>query len=196
MNTTETFDLVDIGLNLVHKQFQSDRYAVLERARKAGVRRAILTGVSVRASEAAAALAAQHAGRLWSTAGVHPHEAKSCDNHTLPTLRRLAALPQVRAIGECGLDYNRDFSPREVQRQWFEAQVELAAELGMPLFVHERDALDDTVAVLEPHFAKVPGAVIHCFTGNEESLDRYLELGMHIGITGWICDERRGLHLR
>jgi TatD DNase family protein len=102
----------------------------------------------------------------------------------------------VRAIGECGLDYNRDFSPREVQRQWFEAQVELAAELGMPLFVHERDALDDTVAVLEPHFAKVPGAVIHCFTGNEESLDRYLELGMHIGITGWICDERRGLHLR
>jgi TatD DNase family protein len=188
--------LVDIGVNLTNKAFRNDLDEVLERAQSAGVTRMVVTGTSVTASRDAAALAATRPGLLYSTAGVHPHDAKSCDDSTIDTLRALAAAPHVVAIGECGLDYNRDFSPRPVQRLWFEAQVELACELGMPLFIHERDAAEDTRAILSRHRDRISRAVIHCYTGDGETLAGYLDLDLHIGITGWICDERRGTHLR
>jgi TatD DNase family protein len=188
--------LVDIGVNLTNKAFHADLDQVLARARQAGVTRMVVTGTSVAESEQAAHLAALTPAMLRATAGVHPHHAKECDGSTLDALRHLAARPEIVAIGECGLDYDRNFSPPEAQRRWFEAQVALAAELGMPLFLHERDALDDVLAVMRRHRDRVPGAVIHCFTGGAAALDAYLALDLHIGVTGWICDERRGQGLR
>lgn len=188
--------LIDIGVNLMHRSFQQDREQVVARAEAAGVGPLVLTGTNMRNSEEAARYAARFPGSMFATAGIHPHDAKSCDASTIPKLRKLAALPQVVAIGECGLDYNRDFSPRNVQREWFEAQIELACALDMPLFLHERDAHADFAAILKAHRRKLGRAVVHCFTGSAQELRAYVEMGLHIGITGWICDERRGSHLR
>ena len=188
--------LVDIGVNLDHRLFQGDRDQVIDRAVKAGVTTMIVTGTDLRTSESAAELAARYPDTLYSTAGVHPHNARSCNKDTMGSLRRLAAHREVVAIGECGLDYNRDFSPRVEQDRWFEAQVELAAELKLPLFLHERDAHTRFIEILRAHRGSFASAVVHCFTGSGEELKAYLDLGLHIGITGWICDERRGLHLR
>jgi TatD DNase family protein len=187
--------LVDIGANLTNKAFSGDLPAVLQRAKDNGVTNIVVTGTSTRESGSARDLAEQHPGFLHATAGVHPHNAKDCDTTTLATLRELAASPRVVAIGECGLDFNRDFSPRPVQSEWFEKQVELAVELEMPLFMHERDAGTAMVEILARHRDKMVAGVVHCFTGDEATLDAYLALDLHVGITGWICDERRGAHL-
>ncbi|MEK8130430.1 TatD family hydrolase [Paenibacillus filicis] len=188
--------LIDIGVNLMHRSFQTDREEIVSRAAEAGVSPLMITGTSMRSSEEAARYAEQYPGKLYATAGVHPHDAKSCGPQTLARLQKLAALPQVVAIGECGLDYNRDFSPRDVQREWFEAQIELACELKLPLFLHEREAHQDFLALLRSHRDRLAGGVVHCFTGSAAELSAYLSMGLHIGITGWICDERRGRHLR
>ncbi|MDR0786100.1 MAG: TatD family hydrolase [Treponema sp.] len=187
--------LIDIGVNLTHPSFDKDRDAVIAAAEKAGVCPLIITGTSVEESRSAYDCAVGLAGRCFTTAGVHPHEAYDCGADAIPRLRELARFPQVVAIGECGLDYNRDYSPRPVQRKWFEKQVLLACELNMPLFLHERDAFDDFVAILEQNCPKTVKKVAHCFTAHEKELFKYLELGCYIGITGWVCDERRGAHL-
>lgn len=189
--------LIDIGVNLMHRSFEGDRDEVVARALEAGVSTLVLTGTSERNSESAVRYARKYRGQLFTTAGIHPHDARNCTTQTMDTLRRLAKLPQVVAVGECGLDYNRDFSPRNVQRRWFEEQIQLACELEMPLFLHEREAHIDFVRILKPYLSqgKLRG-VVHCFTGSGNELETYLKLGLHIGITGWICDERRGKHLR
>lgn len=186
--------IIDIGVNLMHRSFHQDREQVIERAEANHVSPLILTGTSLRNSQETARYAGRYSGKLYTTAGVHPHDAKSCNEDTIAKLKDLAALPQVVAIGECGLDYNRDFSPRDVQRKWFTEQIRLALELDMPLFLHEREAFVDFVAILKEH--EVKKAVVHCFTGTYTELKAYLSMGFHIGITGWICDERRGKHLK
>ena len=188
--------LIDIGVNLSHRQFSPDRDAVVRRGVAAGVSAMIVTGTSLKESRAALAVAHEHPDILYSTAGVHPHNARQCDASTTAALRELASNGQVVAIGECGLDFDRDFSPREIQEKWFEAQVDLACELGMPLFLHERAAHGRFIAILKRHRSRIRKAVVHCFTGTEAELMAYLELDLHIGITGWICDDRRGVHLR
>jgi TatD DNase family protein len=189
--------LIDIGVNLTHSSFDKDREQVLRDAEADGVSPLIITGTTVEESENAQRYAASRntaaVKRCFSTAGVHPHDAKMCGEHTIAELDALAQRPEVVAIGECGLDYNRDFSPRDEQRLWFERQVELAAALNMPLFLHERDAFDDLYAILKKY--PIAKKVVHCFTGGEKELDAYLSLDCHIGITGWICDERRGTNL-
>lgn len=187
-------NIIDIGVNLMHRSFQADREQVVEQAIANHVIPLIITGTSLRNSMEASRFAGRYPGKLYATAGVHPHDAKSCSEETMAKLRELAALPQVVAIGECGLDYNRDFSPRDIQRKWFAEQIRLARELNMPLFLHEREAFSDFVAILKEH--SVHKAVVHCFTGTQSELKAYLEMGLYIGITGWICDERRGKHLR
>jgi len=191
-----SIDLVDIGVNLTHKRFRADLADVIARARAAGVGTMVVTGTSLAGSWAAWELARQHPGVLHATAGVHPHGARDCTGDTLAELRDLACRAEVRAVGECGLDYDRNFSPPPDQRRWFAAQVELAGELSMPVFLHERAAHGDFLAILRERRAALPAAVVHCFTGSAAELDAYLDLDLHIGITGWICDERRGLHLR
>jgi TatD DNase family protein len=185
--------LVDIGANLTHPAFRDDLDAVIARARQAGVAPIIVTGTTVQESEAALALAASHPDTLYATAGVHPHHARDCDSLTIPALRELAKDPRVVAIGECGLDFNRNYSPHPDQEKWFIAQIELALSLKKPLFLHSRDAHPRFAEILKHH--QVKNAVAHCFTGEREELKAYLDLGLYIGITGWICDERRGRHL-
>lgn len=188
--------MIDIGVNLTDRQFDEDRDAVLTRATAAGVSALILTGTTVNASQVAADYAAGHPDLCYATAGIHPHDAKSVDAHSISELRILAARPEVVAIGECGLDFNRDFSPRDSQEAVFEAQLALAAELQLPVFMHCRDAHERFMAILTPWRDKLPAAVLHCFTGSEAELKDCLALDLHIGITGWICDERRGQTLQ
>jgi TatD DNase family protein len=188
--------LVDIGANLTHGAFRDDLDDVLARARAAGVATMVVTGTTIAESRAAAALADAHPGTLWATAGVHPHHARECDAATIPALREIAAHPRVVALGECGLDFNRNYSPHPDQEKWFLAQLELACELQKPLFLHSRDAHPRFVEILRAHRNRLPRAVAHCFTGEAAELRAYLDLGLYVGITGWICDERRGRHLK
>lgn len=191
--------LVDIGINLTHDSYDGDRDAVIARARQAGVMTLIVTGATLPASQQAAAMAATPGAAgvaLYATAGVHPHHALELRQADEPALRALLAQPSVVAVGECGLDYHRDFSPRDAQRQAFAWQLQWGRDCGKPLFLHQRDAHADFIALLREHRGDTLHGVAHCFTGTEAELDACLELGLHIGITGWICDERRGLHLR
>jgi TatD DNase family protein len=189
-------ELIDIGINLAHDSFDADRAAVLAHAHASGVVQMIVTGSSEDSTRKALELARAHRGVLFATSGMHPHHASDLTGDALATLAAAAQEPEVVAVGECGLDYFRDFSPRDVQRRAFAAQLELAARAGKPVFLHQRDAHDDFVAILREHRPKLAGGVAHCFTAGEPERDAYLALGLHIGITGWINDERRGLHLR
>ena len=188
-------ELIDVGATLTHDSFGGDLPDVLERAAQCGVRRLVVTGTSLAASRAALELATTRPGVLWATAGVHPHAADSYDDATEAGLRALLRNPLVVAAGECGLDYNRDYSPRDVQRTAFARQVELAAANGRPLFLHQRDAHRDVVAILREQGSRLPAGVAHCFTNGPEEMHDYLDMGLYIGITGWICDERRASEL-
>ncbi len=188
--------MIDIGANLTHESFQHDLEAVLDRARAAGLEALVVTGTDVAHSRSAQALAARHPGVLYATAGVHPHHAAALDAAGLAEIVALARAPGVVAIGECGLDFNRDYSPRADQERAFEAQLELAAEVGLPVFLHQRDAHERFLAILARHRDRLVDAVAHCFTGSAEEAAAYLDLDLHIGITGWVCDERRGDALR
>lgn len=189
------FELIDIGANLAHDGFDDDRDAVIRRAAEAGVARIIVTGSSRESNSAAAGLARAWPGRLYATAGVHPHHAKDYDASTADQIHSLAAEGAVVAIGECGLDYFRNFSPRGAQLDAFRSQLDIAAGTGLPVFLHQRDAHDDFVAALERALSSISRAVAHCFTGDAAALAEYLDMGLWIGITGWICDERRGREL-
>ncbi|TBR36634.1 MULTISPECIES: TatD family hydrolase [Dyella] len=189
-------ELLDIGANLTHESFHHDFDAVMQRARDHGVVQMVVTGASKEGSTHALDLARRLPGELYATAGVHPHHAIDYDDATDALLRELADQPEVRAVGETGLDYNRNYSPRDVQLAVFERQLQIAVDKGKPLFLHQRDAHEDFVNLLRRYREKVPAAVVHCFTDSGDALRDYLALDCHIGITGWICDERRGTHLR
>lgn len=187
--------LVDIGANLAHDSFDADRAAMMQRAAAAGVARMIVTGSCDQSNVRAAELARQSPGVLYSTAGVHPHHASDYTNASDTLIRDLISKDVVVAVGECGLDYFRDFSPRDDQRESFRRQIAIAEDSGLPLFLHQRDAHDDFVKILQPALGNISRAVAHCFTGDEAALRDYISMGLYIGITGWICDERRGKHL-
>lgn len=188
--------LVDIGVNLTHRRFDHDRHEVIERASAAGVAWMILTGVNLSESRAAVAMAGQHPQSMRATVGLHPHHADEWRDDTPDELAALLAEPGAVAVGETGLDYFRDFSPRAAQRQAFEAQLELAARTGRPAFLHQRDAEADFLAIVETYRPHLTAAVLHCFTGDGALLEACLGLDLHIGITGWVSDERRGTALR
>jgi TatD DNase family protein len=156
----------------------------------------ILTGATEQGSIDALALARSRPGRMFSTAGVHPHHASDYTDDVHQMLRELAGHSEVVAVGECGLDYYRNFSPRDAQRAALIRQLDIAAETGLPVFLHQRDAHEEFVEILEPRMHAISRAVAHCFTGGEHELRKYLDMGLYIGVTGWICDERRGSHLK
>jgi TatD DNase family protein len=188
-------ELVDIGANLAHDSFDADRDAVLARARGAGVTRIVVTGSSLDSSRKALELARATPG-LYATAGLHPHHASEYSAEHAAAFRELAQHPEVVALGECGLDYFRNYSPHADQVRAFTAQLALAAERRKPVFLHQRDAHADFLPILKEQRAQLADVVVHCFTDTPDALDDYLALGCSIGITGWICDERRGLGLR
>ena len=188
--------MIDIGVNLTNTRFDKDRAAVIKRAKLANIEAMLVTGTNVAESQLALKLCQENPAFLSSTAGVHPHDADNVSDNYLDELRALACQKQVKAIGECGLDYNRNFSTPINQQRVFAEQVSLASEVKLPLFLHQRDAFDSWLGILLPYISKVPALVTHCFTGNLRQLNQCLEHGMYIGITGWICDERRGQALR
>lgn len=187
---------IDIGLNLTDKQFAKDRDEVIQRALNSGVRQMIVTGTNVKESHEALGLEKKYPGVLYATAGIHPHNAKQFQTDSIDELKKLAENNEVVAIGECGLDFNRMFSPQEIQEECFEAQLELAKNLSMPLFLHVRDAHERFCEIFSNYRELAGNAVVHCFTGTPEEVKTYLSMGFYIGVTGWICDERRGDSLR
>lgn len=158
----------------------------------------VVTGTSVRSSEQAIELCAKYPDLLYSTVGVHPHDAKSCGEGTIARLRTLASNACVVSLGECGLDFDRNFSEPAVQEKWFAEQLKLAAELKKPVFLHERSAHERFVAILEEHrdIIDLSTCVVHCFTGNTAEVKKYLQMGMYIGITGWVTNKEKGVDLR
>ena len=190
--------LIDIGVNLTNPSFDGKHHAVLERAYAAGVAQLVLTGTSVEGSEQALQLCREldeNGDRLFTTAGIHPHSASDWNGDSAQRLRALLKESNVRAVGECGLDFNRDFSPRTQQEKVLEEHLAMAVDLQLPVFLHERDANQRLLEILRNYRDHLPAAVVHCFTGEKRALFSYLDLDLHIGITGWICDERRGTHL-
>ena len=187
--------MFDIGVNLTSSQFAKDHADVVARAKRAGVSGMLLTGTNLHESQQALLLAQQYPG-CWSTAGVHPHDASQWQDETAEAIRELAGASDVVAIGECGLDFNRNFSTPAEQERAFTAQLALAADLMMPVFLHCREAHERFITLLDPWLNKLPGVVLHCFTGTEHEARECLARGLFIGVTGWVCDERRGLELR
>ena len=182
---------VDIGVNLTNNRFDKDRTQVLERAFEAGVTTIIITGTNARDSQQAYKLALTYK-QCYATAGCHPHDAETMTEADFDIIKALHQHEKIVAVGECGLDFNRNFSSADSQIRVFRQQLKLACELKKPLFLHERDASDTMLEMLWEYQSELPPAVIHCFTGSQQALEQYLELGLYIGITGWICDERRG----
>lgn len=187
-------ELFDIGFNFTSSAFRKDADQVVARANQAGVKNFVLTGSDVEESKYAIQLAKQYEGMV-TTAGVHPHLAKQWQEDSYAELKKLAELDEVVAIGEAGLDFNRNYSPPEQQIIAFREQLKLAVELNMPIFLHERDAHNEFIKILSEFRKQLSRVIVHCFTGTKDELNTYLALDCHIGITGWICDERRGYHL-
>ncbi len=186
---------IDIGANLCHPSFDADRAQVIARARAAGVAAIVVTGSDRASIPGALALAREFPGYLYATAGVHPHHADTVDDELLAWLRECARAPEVVATGEMGLDFYRDLAPRPVQEHAFARQLEVAVEIGKPVFLHQRDAHARFLPLLKGYLPRLPAVVVHCFTGTRAELRDYLDLNLYVGITGWICDERRGAHL-
>lgn len=193
--------LTDICVNLHSRQFRDAADQVLRRAYLANVRQCLFVATDL---ESASALTeASDTGKLTGpdlpdyklTAGVHPHDADDLPSDWIEQLRAIAKHPRVCAIGEAGLDFNRNFSGRDNQLHCFKQQIDLAVELGLPLIVHDRES-DGQVAQCLDAVTTPPAVVIHCFTGSEDDLWRYLGAGYFIGITGWITDQQRGHGLR
>jgi TatD DNase family protein len=159
------------------------------------VSRLVVTGTDLASSQAANALCEQNPANLRHTCGVHPHDADSATDDTWRAIKQLAKSDNVCAIGEMGLDFNRNFSTPENQIAAFTAQLEIAVELEKPVFLHERDAFDTQYPLLKDYRDKICGGVVHCFTGNAEQLKHYLDLDLYIGITGWVCNPKRGKEL-
>jgi len=191
----ERAGLIDIGANLSHESFSHDLDAVIAKAQQTGIDAIVLTGTCLETSVNSIELAKAYPNYLFSTAGLHPHEARHFNQDLAAELKVLAMNPVVRAVGETGLDFNRDFSPRKDQEKAFEAQLLTATELEMPVFLHQRDAHERFLPILREYLDHIPRGVVHCFTGSRDELHAYLDLDMYIGITGWICDERRGYEL-
>ncbi len=188
--------MIDIGVNLTNSRFDKDRDELIIRAKSAGINAMLVTGTNISESKKAVCFSEQYPNYLYSTAGVHPHDADNVSDHYLQDIRKLAENNTVKAIGECGLDFNRNFSAPKQQEKVFAEQISLASELQLPLFLHQRDAFPAWFQLLSPYLNSVPAMVSHCFTGSGDELEQCLSVGMYIGITGWVCDERRGKSLQ
>ncbi len=182
--------LVDSHTHIDMPQFDADRDEVVARAREAGLREMLIVGgVDGEEGHRRALRVAESLG-LPASAGVHPHEAKLADEAVYDELRGLAKDRRIVAVGEIGLDFHYDYSPRPVQREAFRRQVRLAREVGLPVIIHTREADQETAALLEEEGAGEAGGVIHCFTGGHELARRALALGFYISFSGIVAFPR------
>ena len=177
--------LIDTHVHLDDPRFDPDRDAIFQRAHEAGVERFVTIGCDLSTSHAAVQLATIHPN-VYATIGVHPHEVKRIEPTWYAELRQLAHRPKVVAFGEVGLDYHYDHSPREIQRQRFREQIELAQSLALPLVIHTREAQEDTMAILQEEHAEKVGGVFHCFSEDPAFAKRALDLGFHLSFSGII----------
>ncbi len=183
----------DAGVNLFSAQFDADRQQVVMQAQQAGVNELLLISSDLSETLDNVQFCRQQTG-CYTTAGVHPHQADHVSADWLIQLEQQLQQPNVVAVGECGLDFNRMFSEKAQQLRVFSAQLSLAKQQRKAVYLHERDAFADQIALLQSH--QINHGIAHCFTGDETELRAYLDLGLYIGITGWLCDERRGQSLQ
>jgi len=184
----ENYVLIDVGANLTNKKFMRDLGSVISRAKDAGVQKIIVYSSSLKGSKEALRLTRLYPGTVYATAGVHPHEAKTWSDTSYEELKAIAISPECVAIGDCGLDYLKNFSPPDIQRTVFQRQIELACELRKPLFMHEKGAHEDFVSILEQR-KDLPLMVLHSYAGTLKTTEKYLSLGMYFCITGFICKD-------
>lgn len=175
--------LIDTHCHLQDKRFAGDLEAVLDRAQEAGVAYALVVGSNLATSREACELAQKYP-QLFAIVGVHPHDSKDADRATFDEIRKLAAQERVVALGEMGLDYHYDFSPRKIQQRVFRYQIGLARELGLPIVIHDREAHADTMAILKEEKAEEVGGVLHCYSGSWEMARECIKMGFYISIAG------------
>ncbi len=193
---SNNIELIDIGVNLTNKRLIADVPNILHQAEQVNVKKLIITGTSIQHSRKAIDLCKQYPDQLFSTCGIHPHDAKSWDHQSIIEMESMLKEACVRAVGETGLDFNRNFSPENQQIDVFHQQLELAVKYNKPVFLHQRDGFDTFIKILREYRESLKGVVVHCFTDNKDALYQLLDLDCHIGITGWVCDERRGKELQ
>lgn len=187
--------MIDICVNIGRKLPESELTKIMKELKPNGVEGIILTGTSLKSSRISLKQSKNYEN-VTTTIGVHPHNAKDWDESLKKELEKMLTDEKVVAVGECGLDYDRMFSTKEEQIYAFEQQIELAIKYKKPLFLHEREAHEDFVMILNKYPEILPYSVVHCFTGNKENMQKYLDMGCMIGITGWVCDDVRGTDLQ
>ncbi len=175
--------LFDSHAHINDPRFDGDRHEMIQRALEGGVKWILVPGASLESSVSGVALTKAYEF-VYAAVGVHPHEAKTMDDMTLEMIRGLAKSPKVRAIGEIGLDFYYDFSPREIQRIWFKRQIQLARSLDLPVIIHDRDAHQEVFDMLVAHGAFDHGVIMHCFSGSRELALDYVKKGAYISLAG------------
>ena len=187
--------LFDSHCHLHDIEYQKDMEDVIRRSTEAGVLAEMIVGFNLKSSQRGVSLAKTRK-RFFASVGVHPHDAKSCSESALETLTSLASDSKVHAWGEIGLDFNRMFSPRDIQEKWFQRQLDIVDELNLPVILHERDSNGRFLDILKENHHPNRKGVVHCFSGTTPEMEAYLNLGYHIGITGIITIKKRGKTLR
>ncbi len=187
--------LIDIGANLTHSQLFDKIHTVIDNFKKVHIQKVIITSSDLHDTKTALNLIKEFPGLFYTTVGFHPHNAKNFNESDLKSMEVLSKNPNVVAVGECGLDYYREYSPKKQQIECFEKQLFLSSKVNLPIFLHERGSHNDFYLMLKKHIDTINNCVVHCFTGTKEELIKYIDLGCYIGITGWITDMERGSHL-
>ena len=189
-------NLFDIACNFSSDRFEKDLNKVIKRAKYNNVTKFLLVSASLKDAEKVNKIYQDNKDSCFLTIGAHPHHANEFNSSSPSEMKRLIDEYKPHSVGETGLDFFRNISSYEEQLFAFEEQIRIAIETNLPLFLHQRDAHDDFLRIISKYKNDISRAVVHCFTGTQKELDDYLEMEFSIGLTGWICDERRNIDLR
>ncbi|MEC9205823.1 MAG: TatD family hydrolase [Pseudomonadota bacterium] len=187
--------LIDIGANLTHDQLFKKIPSIIKKFKASHVQKVIITSSNIHDTEIALDLIKKFPNVFYTTVGFHPHNAKDFEENDIEKMKVLTNNSNIVAIGECGLDYYREYSPKKQQIECFEKQLDLCSKIDLPIFLHERGSHNDFYSMVKEYINKIDNCVVHCFTGTKNELLKYVDLGCYIGITGWITDLERGSHL-
>jgi TatD DNase family protein len=188
--------LADSCFNINHESFKNDLGDILDAANNVGVEYFFCPASKEKEIVDLINLSESYQKNIFCSVGIHPHYASDLKPSTIQNLQKYLGNEHVRAIGEIGLDYYRNFQSPEIQKKCFNAFLELASTHQYPLFLHHREAFDDFYPMIKNCIGEVPESIVHCFTGTKSELKKFLDLGLYIGITGWVCDPKRGADLR
>ena len=187
---------IDIACNFTHESFNRNLEEVINNAEHAGVEKFVLLCASLTDLDPIKQIQNNAPNKFFISAGIHPHHATETVEINYDQLLSQLQSITPHAIGETGLDYFRNISPPDIQKESFRMHIEIAKELNLPLYLHQRDAHNDFIRIIRENRKNFPKFVVHCFTGTQKELDEYLDLGAYIGLTGWICDAKRNIDLR